>query len=515
MVADKLEVLDGSTGPPMAGNTEEEPYSTFTVGQKRWIIGMVSFAGFFSPLSSSIYFPALPTIAKDLSVTSAQINLTVTTYLIIQGVAPMVVASFSDVAGRRPAYILCFALYLAANLGLSLQNSYPALLGLRCLQSAGSSGTISLANGVVSDLVTSSERGKFISLASAGTILGPTLAPIIGGLLTQYLEWHWLFWLLFILAGAFAIPFLLFTPETSRVIVGNGSISPPFLNSCLTDVFRRRKLAKTEHRIRKPERPRMQVPNLLKSLSVIANLETVLVLLPAGFSSAALQAVLTDASKEFTETYRYNTLQVSLMFIPIGVGGLLSVLFTGKLVDWNYRRHAKRLGLSVNRNKSQDMADFPLERARLELSIPIFILLSVLVIVYGWIMTQHVNISGPIIILFILGYAMIAVYQILSVLLVDIHPGQAATASAANNLIRCELGAAFAAFIAPMIDGIGTGWSYTILALAVMATVPGLLVTMRCGILWRKQKAARETEKQGEKDGQSARVTTQSDENTA
>lgn len=65
-----------------AANVEEEAYSTFTVRQKRWIIGMASVAGFFSPLSSSIYFPALTTIAHDLHVTSARVNLTVTTYLV-------------------------------------------------------------------------------------------------------------------------------------------------------------------------------------------------------------------------------------------------------------------------------------------------------------------------------------------------------------------------------------------------------------------------------------------------
>jgi hypothetical protein len=60
----------------------EAPYSTFSISQKRWIIGMVSFASFFSPLSSTIYFPAISTIARDLNVTNAQVNLTVTTYLV-------------------------------------------------------------------------------------------------------------------------------------------------------------------------------------------------------------------------------------------------------------------------------------------------------------------------------------------------------------------------------------------------------------------------------------------------
>ena len=57
-----------------------EIYSVFSVRQKKMILLAGSFAAFFSPLSSNVYFPALNTIAKDLHVSISQINLTVTTY---------------------------------------------------------------------------------------------------------------------------------------------------------------------------------------------------------------------------------------------------------------------------------------------------------------------------------------------------------------------------------------------------------------------------------------------------
>ena len=415
----------------------------------------------------------------------------------------MIIASISESVGRRPAYIICFTIYIAANLGLSLQNSYAALMVLRCLQSAGSSGTIALANGVVGDLVTSSERGTYIAIVSAGTILGPTIAPIIGGLLSEYLDWHWLFRFLLILAGAFAIPFLLFFPETSRAIVGNGSVPPPLLNSSLSDILRRRKQTKSGQDTQELGRHKMQMSNLLDSLLVVADFETLLVLLPAGVSASVLQAPMTDAFKQFIDSYHFNNIEVALMFIPLGVGGITSIFTTGKVVDKNYRRYVKKLGVEIVQNRQQDLTNFPIERARLELVVPIFLLLSAFVIIYGWIMPHHVNLAGPIIVLFVLGYCMIAAYQILSVVLVDIHPGQAATASAANNLVRGELGAAFTAIISPMINGIGTGWSYTIMALLTVSMVPGLILTMIHGIWWRKSKAAKQEAKKS-KEGHSA-----------
>ena len=57
-------------------------FSQFTVNTKRYIVAMGSLASFFSPLSSSIYLPALTTIAKELHVSTSQVNLTVTTYLV-------------------------------------------------------------------------------------------------------------------------------------------------------------------------------------------------------------------------------------------------------------------------------------------------------------------------------------------------------------------------------------------------------------------------------------------------
>jgi hypothetical protein len=57
-------------------------YSVFTISQRRYIIFMASWAGFFSPVSSQIYFPALNTLAQDLHVSNSLINLTLTSYMV-------------------------------------------------------------------------------------------------------------------------------------------------------------------------------------------------------------------------------------------------------------------------------------------------------------------------------------------------------------------------------------------------------------------------------------------------
>lgn len=128
--------------------SDDAPYSAFGLSARRRIVLAATCAGFFSPLSASIYYPALPQIAEDFNVSISEVNLTVTTYLvgqkviftsisyadhayqIIQGLAPMITAGFSDTAGRRPAYAICFFIYFFANLGLALQNSERLFLRL-------------------------------------------------------------------------------------------------------------------------------------------------------------------------------------------------------------------------------------------------------------------------------------------------------------------------------------------------------------------------------------------------
>jgi len=115
-------------------------YSIFTRAEKRWIVFLVAYAGLFSPLSSFIYYPALFNLAQDLNITLTMANLSITTYMLVSGIAPSILGDMADTLGRRPLFLFAILTYTIANVGLAIQRSYPALLVLRMLQSAGSSG---------------------------------------------------------------------------------------------------------------------------------------------------------------------------------------------------------------------------------------------------------------------------------------------------------------------------------------------------------------------------------------
>ena len=131
------EKAEGQSAPEIS---QPAQYSLFSKSERWMIVALIAFAGWFSTLSSFIYYPAIPIIADDLHSSIGTIDLTVTSYLVVSAIAPAIVGDAADTFGRRPLYAVTLALYVVANVGIALQRSAIALLFLRMLQSAGISG---------------------------------------------------------------------------------------------------------------------------------------------------------------------------------------------------------------------------------------------------------------------------------------------------------------------------------------------------------------------------------------
>lgn len=144
--------------------SDNDPFHVLHKKQKWLLVYLVSLAAMFSPLSSNIYFPAIDTIATDLHTNTSLVALTVTVYMVVQGIAPSFWGPWSDLYGRRVIFICTLAVYVAANLALSFTVNYPMLLVLRGVQAAGSAATISIGTGVISDIAEPSESMNPLSI---------------------------------------------------------------------------------------------------------------------------------------------------------------------------------------------------------------------------------------------------------------------------------------------------------------------------------------------------------------
>lgn len=320
----------------------ELAHTVFGKHQKYFIVLMVTLASFFSPLSGQIYFPVMPTLVQNYHLTTALINLTVTTYLVLQGLAPAFMGTFADAGGRRPAYILAFTIYTAANIGLAVQNSFAALLVLRCVQSAGSSGTVSFGYGVIADIATPAERGKYIGPMAAGVMVAPALGPVIGGLLARFLGWRSVFWFLVIISGGYLLVFIIAMPETARKIVGNGSIVPKewWRLSLVQHIqtYQRRRNPEQDSSSRRGRRPqrrpsnqhrdrasgqsqqpqstnKLRFPNPWESFVILLEKDALIIIFYVGLVMFANIALLTSTPNLFGKLYHFNDLQIGLCFL--------------------------------------------------------------------------------------------------------------------------------------------------------------------------------------------------------
>ncbi|KAK4034964.1 major facilitator superfamily domain-containing protein [Parachaetomium inaequale] len=485
---------------------DDIPYSIFNAWEKRFIVLLVAVGSFFSPVSANIYFPALNTLAHEYRVSSTLINLTITMYMIFQGLAPSFTGSLSDSVGRRPVYILCFVIYIGANIGIALQHQFAALMVLRCLQSSGSSGTIAIGNAVVSDVASPAERGAYIGYVSLGAVVGVSLGATMGGILSDFLGWRSIFWFLVICAGVVAVLIALFFPETARAVVNNGSTRPQAWNLSLWDLLpsteRRRATAPTTGGRAKAR----GFVNPFMTLRICADKEASIVLLANGIIFAGYSALGSAIPSQFQALYGFDDLHIGLCFIPVGVSAAISAIIVGHVVDWNFARHARRLGISVAEAKqmNRDLGSFPIESVRCEVALPMLALASVSFIVYGWLLSYGTSVAGPLVMLFFIGFGVNGVFTMLSVLMVDVYPQAPATATAATNLVRCWLGAGASAVVVPMVGAMSSGWAYTFIALVFLLMAPLLWVVMRWGPRWRAERIAAEKARESSGRGEEA-----------
>ncbi|KAH8702307.1 major facilitator superfamily transporter [Talaromyces proteolyticus] len=481
-------------GKEAKNQNSEAVFSTFKVAEKRLIVLIVALTTLLPPLTGSMYYPVIPMLAEELHVSISDINLTITAYLIVQGIAPSFTGNLSDETGRRPALVVTFIIYIAGCVGAAVKGNYALLFVMRCLQSAGSSGTIALSLATVSDIVTSAERGSYTSYVQMGWMVGPALGPVIGGLLSHYLGWRSIFWFLTIFSSVVFVVLLVFLPETSRNIVGNGSIPPPKWNMSLLVYLRSRKQQQVCSTTRSASVDR-QAPMALRaqlnpfsSLKIFLDKEVCILLLYSGLIYASSYMVLSTMPDQLQEHYGFNTLQISLCYLATGVGTMTSVLFTGRLLDWNFRRHAKQLGMEISKDKQQDLTDFPIEVARLQVGIHVLVLAGISLVAYGWTMQTETSLAAPMIFLFLQSFGNASAFSGFNNLIMDLNRTKPGAASAAMNLARCWMGAGGVAFAGPLNKAGGVGWMAVMIAGMWLVFSPFVFMVLRYGPKWRGAK---------------------------
>jgi MFS family permease len=387
----------GTTNEAMAepksnavSSVQSAPYTVWSTRSRRLLVALLGYLALSSALTVTIYFPLIEVLAARYGVSTQAINLTITLYIVVQGIVPSLWSPLSDSWGRRPVYLASFTIFTVASLALTIvDRNYPALLIFRAMQSIGSSAIISLSYATVSDIVVHSERGSYLAPMLGLTNFGPCIAPVIGGGIVFAAEDpRWCFRALLIFGASATLLIGWTMPETARSIVGNGarpaqglwltwwkllSRALPSI-SFLPSAFKSRPsdagfsirpspaeiVAELEHEenFGKTGKGRFILPNPFPSMRLVFYPDTFLVLWLSGCPSSVLFCVQTSTSPIFTNNYGFNPLNVGLCYTAGGFGIFAAAFISGRLMDWNYRHVATTAGFSIDRRRGDDMRDF-------------------------------------------------------------------------------------------------------------------------------------------------------------
>lgn len=166
------------------------------------------------PVAIDMYVPALPGIARDLDVSTASTQLTLTTFLIGLGVGQVVAGPFSDVFGRRPPLLTSVAIYAAAGVACALAQSVPVLAGARFAQGLAAAAGVVIARAVVRDLYTGPALARSYSRLYLVIGVAPIVAPVVGTQVLRFTSWRGIFVILFAFGASLLVAASLRLPET-------------------------------------------------------------------------------------------------------------------------------------------------------------------------------------------------------------------------------------------------------------------------------------------------------------
>ena len=144
-------------------------------------------------LDSMIVSTALPTIVGDLG-GSAHLQWVVTAYLLTTTVSTPLWGKLGDLYGRKRLFQASIVLFLIGSMLSGLAPGMNALIAFRALQGLGAGGLIVGAQAIIGDIVSPRDRGRYVGLFGAVFGASTVLGPLIGGLLTEYLSWRWVFY---------------------------------------------------------------------------------------------------------------------------------------------------------------------------------------------------------------------------------------------------------------------------------------------------------------------------------
>jgi EmrB/QacA subfamily drug resistance transporter len=181
----------GHAGPPLL----DAPPSADPRLRFGWILGLTSAAYFMVVLDALVVVTALPRMQHDLHVGISTLQWTVNAYGITVAAGIITAAALGDRLGRRRIFVCGVSLFTLASAACALAPSAPLLIAARAVQGLGGAAVLPLSLTILTTAFPAERRGMIVGIYGGLAGLAVAAGPLVGGAVTQGLDWHWVFWI--------------------------------------------------------------------------------------------------------------------------------------------------------------------------------------------------------------------------------------------------------------------------------------------------------------------------------
>ncbi|OJJ48413.1 hypothetical protein ASPZODRAFT_61473 [Penicilliopsis zonata CBS 506.65] len=426
--------------------------------RRKWsIIGSVSLVTFLTPLASSMFAPGVPQVMVDFHNDSTLLaTFVVSVFILGYTFGPLVVAPLSEWAGRSPIYHVCNVLFVVFSIVCAVAPNMNTLIAFRFFAGFVGVAPITIGSGTIADIMPREKRGAAMAIWSLGPLLGPVIGPVVGGFIVEDKGWRWVFWVLVIVSGASTLLCFLVLRETYAPIILEKKAAH-LRKETGNDAYQSR----LKPNIPAGEMFRLSIlrPTKMLLFSPIVTLLSLYVAVLYGL----LYILFTTFTFVYEDQYRFSSSMVGLAYLGSGAGMLLGLFFVGRLSD----QRIKKIMQSGHPVKPEDRIPF-------FFSIPGSLCVPVGLFLYGWGADKHLHWIVPEIGNAFTGFGMIIILMCINTYLVDAFTAHAASAIAANTVLRSLLGALVPLGGLNMYDSLGLGWGNSLLGFIAlgMASIP-------------------------------------------
>ncbi|KAI1305438.1 major facilitator superfamily domain-containing protein [Xylaria venustula] len=429
--------------------------------RKIFIIMVVSAVTCDVSLVPTIFAPGVPLLLREFHAESTALaGFVVSAYIVPFAISPLVVAPLSELYGRRIVMNAANFAFLIFTIVCAVSNSIGLFLVFRIFQGLAGCVPLVLGGGMIGDLIPPEKRGRALSGWQLGPLLGPVIGPVAGGYIVQGTgNWRWLFWVVVILSGVLTLLYLLIPETYHPVLLARKAAHLQKVNGSVTYI------AAGSRRITPKE---LLLKSIVRPAKLLSKSPIVLILsLQLAVVYGYLYLLFTTFVYVFEDQYKFQAGAAGLSYLGLGVGFLIGLIIVGLTSDYIAKKEAQ--GGEIK------------PESRLAPLLFAVLLVPGGLTWYGWSVQYQVHWIVPIIGTSLIGIGVNLLWISVQSYLIDAFNIYAASALAANTVVRSLFGAVLPLAGQPLYDRLGLGWGNTLLAFIALATAPLTWLIMKYG----------------------------------